>query len=486
MKKLTIPLAALAAAVPVLASDPLGSDLNPLTDADYYGDAAFSQAQTKLGQMLFFDKILSGNKNISCATCHHPSEATSDGLALGIGEGGKGLGEDRHVPEGGAILGRVPRNSPALFNLGAREYVTMFHDGRVENAPDGPWASGFWTPAREDLPEGLENLLAAQAMFPVTSHIEMAGAQGDNPIADAAALDRLSGEDGVWALLANRLRDIPEYVELFQAAYPDIESKDDITYVHAANAIAAFETMAFRADDSPFDRYIKTGDATALAPEARAGMALFYGEAGCADCHSGPLQTDHEFHAIAMPQIGPGKGDGWAQDYWEDSGYAAKLEDYGRAKVTFRDEDRYRFRTPSLRNVELTGPWGHAGSYGSLEEVIRHHLDPEGAVTEYRLEPGTLPAVAGVKQQVATGSVIAYQPVNPARRADFGKRDGWVQQSPDLRGLLIEANELNALELSRDEIAEIEAFLTALTDPRSRDLMHLVPERVPSGLPVAD
>ena len=77
-----------------------------------------------------------------------------------------------------------------------------------------------------------------------------------------------------------------------------------------------------------------------MSGAARRGMELFYGKAKCATCHSGVLQTDQEFHAIAMPQVGPGKGHG-------DSGH----EDFGRGAVTGDVADRYRFRTPSLRNV---------------------------------------------------------------------------------------------------------------------------------------
>lgn len=104
---------------------------------------------------------------------------------------------------------RVPRNAPGLFFLGAREFSSVFHDGRVEVDVHRNWESGFWTPAREQLPAGLDNVLAAQAMFPVTSALEMAGHKGENSVATAAALDELDGADGVWGLLAGRLRSIP-------------------------------------------------------------------------------------------------------------------------------------------------------------------------------------------------------------------------------------------------------------------------------------
>lgn len=133
-------------------------------------------AKVKLGQMLFFDRELSGNRDISCATCHHPQFATGDGIPLSIGTGSLGLGPER---QRGAMRSFIPRNAPELFNRGSPEWHTMFWDGRVM----GTVAQGFVKPYEfEDLvalPEGLDSLLAAQALFPVTSAAEMRGERAD-------------------------------------------------------------------------------------------------------------------------------------------------------------------------------------------------------------------------------------------------------------------------------------------------------------------
>jgi len=148
----------------------------PATDDDFYPR---DPAKEELGKLLFSDKILSGNLNLSCATCHHPLSDTGDGLSLPIGEGGNGLGVTRDTGQGAAAVPeRVPRNAPPVFNLGAKEYERMFHDGRVAVDPAQP--SGFLSPAGDALPAGLANVLAAQAMFPVTSGTEMAGQEGEN------------------------------------------------------------------------------------------------------------------------------------------------------------------------------------------------------------------------------------------------------------------------------------------------------------------
>lgn len=457
----------------------------PVTTADYYDTS--NEAKVELGRLLFFDKLISGNQNISCATCHHPELASADGLALPLGEGAAGLGPARFAgaTHGGGLHERVPRNSPALFNVGAKEYVRMFHDGRVEPDPHTYFEGGFITPAKWKLPKGLDNVLAAQAMFPVTSPAEMAGQKGENDVANARSLNNAAGPGGVWQLLADRLRANDEYVQLFKNAYPDdVTSPDDITFVQAANAIAAFETEAFRADNSPFDAFLR-GEAE-LTPDAARGMTLFYGKANCASCHSGPFQTDHDFHAIAMPQIGPGKSDGWNQDYWRTTGLKAFPEDHGRARETMREEDMFKFRTPSLRNVELTGPYGHAGAYATLEEVIRHHLDPVTHLEAYQPSESLLQPIEAIFETTAEGSSLHERQLSPDRYERFMQRDLWVQAHDELRQAIADANELEPMELSDQEISDLIAFLESLTDPSSRDLMHLVPDRVPSGLPVND
>jgi cytochrome c peroxidase len=421
-----------------------------LGDADYHSVGQQGDAKFELGKRLFFDKELSGNRNTSCATCHHTLTDTGDGLSLPVGEGGVGLGITRDTGNGiNAIYERVPRNAPAVFNLGAREFVRMFHDGRVEVNSTRP--SGFDSPAGDDLPLGLETILAAQAMFPVTSGTEMAGQAGENSVADAAAAGNLSGPGGVWEQLAVRLQAIPEYVNHFIAAFPDVTQASDITFVHAANAIAVFESIAWRADNSPFDQYLR-GDRHAMSKNARVGMKLFYGKAGCSDCHSGPFQTDHQFHAIAMPQIGPGKGDG-----------VDGHDDFGRERVTLNPADRFRFRTPSLRNVVLTGPWGHDGAFNNLEGIVRHHVNTVASLSNYDMTQAVLPS-----------------------RADLDALDYIAHDNAMRRDAIAEANELYPVNLSERDIRHLLDFLHALTDPNSIDLRNDMPKRVPSGLTLAE
>lgn len=425
----------------------------PVTDKDYY--SVHSSAKVELGKVLFYDKVLSGNRNISCATCHHSLTGTGDGLALPVGEGGKGLGVTRDTGNGSdAIHERVPRNAPHIFNLGAKEFTVMFHDGRV--AVNNSLPSGFTSPAGDQLPLGLDNVLAAQAMFPVTSATEMAGRVDENPVADAAAVGNLAGENGVWDLLAQRLRAIPEYVALFQDAYPGkINTANDIQFKDAANAIAAFEATVWRADNSRFDQYLR-GDHDVLSIQEKKGLRLFYGKANCSNCHSGKFQTDQSFHAIAMPQIGPGKGH-------NSDGYDDGQEDFGREAVTGNVNDRFKFRTPSLRNVALTAPYGHAGAYDTLEAVIRHHFSPVDSLFNYDTSQVRMPT-----------------------RADLDELDFEVMNDDWRLEQIAQRNELASVDLDEQEFAELISFLHTLTDYSFLDDRRNVPNRVPSGLTLAE
>ena len=427
--------------------------LRAAMDRDFHDQGSPLPARVELGRNLFFDKILSGNLNISCASCHHPLAGTGDGLSLPVGEGGSGLGVTRDTGYGSeTVHHRVPRNAPPVFNLGAREFTRLFHDGRIEADPSMP--SGFRSPAGDQLPDGLENVLAAQAMFPVTSGAEMAGQAGENEQADAAAAGLLAGPGGTWELIAENLRAIPEYVDQFKAAFPgEVLAPDDIHFVHAANAIAAFEAQAWRFDNSPFDHYLR-GNRHSMSLQARNGMNLFYGKTGCDTCHSGIFQTDHDFHAIAMPQIGPGKGDNLA-------GYDDGFDDFGRERVSGDPEDRFRFRTPTLRNVALSPPYGHSGAFDSLDSVIRHHLDAISSLHAYDSSQATLPP-----------------------RSDLDADDFTVMDDPVRRNAIAEANELMPVALKEREIRDLIAFLHALTDPAALDMRKDVPLKVPSGLPV--
>jgi cytochrome c peroxidase len=330
-----------------------------------------------------------------------------------------------------------------LWNLGHDQYTKLFWDGRVQADPGFP--QGFATPAGNDLPFGFEFALDALSIFAMTDLQEMTGQPGTNELADASLIHP---QIEVWNRLVARLGAINEYVDLFMRAFPsEVASSGDITIVHVGKALGAFQAQAFRADDSPFDRYLR-GDKRAMSMNAEKGMKLFYGKAECSTCHAGVSQTDPDFHAIGMPQIGPG---------------FVPPEDVGREGFSGDPADRYRFRTPSLRNVVLTGPWGHNGFFNSLEGVVRHHLDPLNSLLNADPTRAVLPP-----------------------RPDLDALDLIAFEDPVSTAAIAAAIEINPPNLSDDEVARLLDFLEALTDFSAEDARKTVPTRVPSDLPLAE
>jgi len=403
-------------------------------------------AEAEIGQLLFWDPILSGNRNISCASCHHPLFGTSDGLSLGLGEGGAGLGTNRSVDPNNVPEQRIPRNATALFNLGAREFTVLFHDGRIET--DASRTSGLRTPLEDDMMQGFASVLSAQTMFPVLSADEMAGHYSENDVSRAVRQGRITGPDGAWNIIAARVAAIPEYQTRFEAVYPEITAGAEIDFTDISNAIAAFVELEWRSDESPYDDHLRGG--RPLQGRALAGMELFYGKAGCSACHSGPFQTDHRFHAMGVPQIGPGKSER----------FETHAKDVGRMRVTGRTTDAYKFRTPSLRNVTTTAPYGHNGAYATLQSFLEGHLHPSKAITMYNRNQAVLPKLE---------SAIDWQVLeDPAEVAAISAA---AASSP-------------RIDLTPDEIAELIAFLDSLKDASALTGRLGIPKSVPSGLPI--
>ncbi len=417
----------------VVISGPVRAEIAAPTDADY---RVIDPIEARLGQLLFYDPILSGNKTVACGTCHHPRFGTGDGVSLSLGDGGIGLGPDRKPDTENLPEQRIPRNAPGLWNLGAHEFRVMFHDGRLELTEDG-----IRTPLGEDMVAGFDSVLSAQTMFPVLSPDEMAGHYSENDVSQAVRQGLLTGDGGAWDLIAKRVAAIDEYRTAFEA----LNGPKEITFIDVSNAIAVFMEHEWRSDTSPFDAYLRgERDLPALA---EAGRTAFYGDAGCTGCHSGPFQTDHKFHPMAAPQLGPGKA----------ARFESHARDEGRFRVTGRESDLYAFRTPSLRNVALTAPYGHAGSHADLAAFLQDHAKPAAALLAYDRTMAVLP--------------------------EFETKDWRVLEDPE-QVSAIAAQATYSVSLSSEDITALVAFLDALTDPIAVTGRLGVPETVPSGLPV--
>jgi cytochrome c peroxidase len=269
-----------------------------------------------LGDKLFNDKRLSADGTVACATCHDPKRGFVD-----------------HLPTSEGIRKQVgKRNSPTV--LAAMFNVTQFWDGRAPN-------------------------LEEQAKLPILNPIEMGQDKPENVVA--------------------KLRGIPEYVQQFQAVFGR-----EITYDDLAAAIAAFERTHPGAD-SPFDAFIHgKGD---LSPSAMRGWALFNSKGRCTNCHAfsvtSPLFSDQKFHNIG---IAAHKSDfvGLARqatatvragdvDQIDRLALETDLSELGRFLVTKQPADVGAFKTPTLRNVAVTGPYMHDGSLATLWDVMDHY-----------------------------------------------------------------------------------------------------------------
>lgn len=263
-------------------------------------------AKVALGKVLFFDKELSGNRDVSLRHLS-PAQARHRRFAVVVYRHGR--------PRRGAAAIAWCNAAclfPAtcgIFNRGSSEWHTMFWDGRVL----GTYDEGFTHPAEFTQTRRLAGLTISSPRRPC-SRSPRAGSERRAATPETTTWLEVNevGSTGekdlaaVWRALTARLVAIPAYRELFAAAYPDVPA-DELGFEHAANAIAAFEADAFTLLDSPWDRYLN-GDDSASSDQAMQGALLFYGKAQCSQCHSGASATDQKFHNIGVPQLGPGKG----------------------------------------------------------------------------------------------------------------------------------------------------------------------------------
>lgn len=444
---------------------------------------AIREKRRELGRNLFFDHALSGIEQTSCATCHHAAFEFADGRAVARGVYCELVPDvsitcDPNAPaggEGGNVVGPArtaplnSRNSPSLVNSalfprqmwnGRFRFVDTSSTDVNQCDPD----QGFRFPD----PEGdlfMRSLLTAQAHIPVTELVEMTG---DFPDFTGVPEEPDHANPEIRTAIAGRLDFIPAYRALFEEAYPRgrpdlalsiydplVGPNDDLPYLAIGDALGHFmESLVMT--EAPWDAYVQ-GDRAALSDAAKRGAVLFYENGRCASCHAGELFSDFENHNIGVPQVGPGTG----RFALGDPAYAGLTNwDFGLEEITTLRGDRFKFRTPPLRGVALTAPYMHNGAYATLEDAIRHHLDPAAAYAEYDL--------AQLEPDMQAFGLNPAAPVFDARNpVVLGRGTGQTR-----------------IDLSEAEIADVIEFLKALTDPRMLDMTALAPQSVPSGLPV--
>lgn len=385
-------LLGLAGALP-LAVDMAGQDSGRVTAGGSYADLTGGPdpAARELGRLLFWDPILSGHTDIACATCHHPDFAYTDGRDLSRGTRSVGLGPARRDTSTGRIP-IVKRNAPTVLNTafnGLEESGRRRRNGELSLNPAR--APMLW--------DSRIRSLEAQALEPLKAREEMRG-------------DAYAEADAVDTVVA-RLRANAEYVALFRGVFGATTVIDER---QLGEAIAAFE-RSLVAMNSPFDRY-RAGDSSALTAQQLRGMEVF-DDVGCDRCHEGPMFSDYDEHAEGV----------------RENPLLAEPDAGTR---------RFRFRTPSLRNVALTAPYMHNGVLETLPDVLRFYDNG-------RSENPNVTDDRGDRRGDDNGGV--------------GRLSGSFRRVDDM---------------SDREMRDIIAFLESLSDP---DFDRTIPARVPSGLP---
>jgi len=324
-----------------------------------------------LGEKLFNDKRISVNDKVSCATCHDPD---------------KGFVDHKPLAEGvAAPAKRTQRNSPTVLN--AMFNAVQFWDGRAPS-------------------------LEEQAKLPILNPIEMGQKSSDDVV--------------------NKLRGIAEYRTAFQQVFGH-----ELTYDDVAGAIAAFERTQY-AGDAPFDRFV-AGDEKAIDDSARRGWGLFNGKGRCNNCHAfstvSPLFSDQKFHNIGIAAhktdfIGLARKAtaivrGGDLKQIDELAIQTDLSELGRFLVTKSSNDIGAFKTPGLRNIAITSPYMHDGSFATLWDVMDHYN--KGGVPNPNLDGGM--QRLGLTEAEIDDLVSFMGSLTSAKFAAFGKQELALQQA---------------------------------------------------------
>lgn len=325
-----------------------------------------SPAMVALGRQLFFDHRLSGDWGSSCASCHDPAKGFGDGKALSAGYTSM----------------EYFRNAPTLINM--RHRTRFMWDGRLDGADAG-------TAVRD---------MVTEAHF--------------------------MNADG--RIVQERLKQIPEYVKLWEDAF----GKGADPYgPRMFNAIGAFmQTLESR--NVPYDRFVK-GEAGAISEEAKLGLQVFNGKAGCVQCHNGPIGSDGKLHRLGVPEHPEVLGNPVRTisllRHYATSGmpnYMNARTDVGFFAITKDARDVGKFQTPPLRELKYTAPYMHNGMFATLDQVVDFYDaggGQGGVLKPLGLDPAEKKALVAFLMTLSGDPVTAATPELPDLkvRSGFGK-----------------------------------------------------------------
>jgi cytochrome c peroxidase len=302
----------------------------PPAVGNMYGD---NVQAAQLGFKLFFDLNL--GLGVGCATCHAPELTFTDRIAVAEGK------------DAGT------RNTPTAFN--AARLSVLFWDGRADS---------LWS----------------QPLFAIENPVEMGSSRLS--LAHYMAQNYRSAYEGIFGPMPGDLDSWPASGRPGDAAFDGLPptTQDEVNRV-AANVGKAFQAYMRlnTSGQSPFDRFLE-GDSTQITEVAQNGLALFL-KKGCPSCHSGPLLSDEAFHDVQFPglpdaQPDPGRAAAIAILQANVFNLAGPYADPGPGVpgvIPSEAGEEGAFRTPSLRNVANTFPYGHDGQLATLADVLALH-----------------------------------------------------------------------------------------------------------------
>jgi cytochrome c peroxidase len=309
--------------------------LNPHAFADIPDEKPNPKAE-RLGQLLFFDPVLSRDNRRACASCHQPEKAFSDGLPKSAAFGDSGS---------------VGRNAPSLVHAA------------FQNAQ-------FWDARAKFLENQIEHVVANPREF----------------------------HSGFGHVL-DKLGKSPEYRKLFSEAFPG--DGKSLTVGALTKSLALYLRSLGRWD-SPFDRYMRKESAH-LDPAAKRGFNLFMGKGGCGTCHFPPA-----FNGTVPPRYVESESEVLGVPATADTLHPVLDADPGRFLIDYSPVFRHAFKTPTVRNAALTGPYMHNGVFATLEEVLRFYNVGGGKGMGLEVEFQTLPGDSVGLSRGEIQDVIAF------------------------------------------------------------------------------
>lgn len=353
-------------------------DLPPL-DKDPSNAVADDPAAMTFGHQLFFDKRLSGNGQVACATCHQPEKHFADGQALATG------------------MGTTGRSSPSI--VGTAYHPFIFWDGRA----DSQWVQALG-PMESDVEHGGSRMQYAH-LIATDKHYRQQYESLFGALPDLSDSSRFPPKAGP----VNK-RSLPEVANAWSEMNEDDRELVTKIYVNMGKSIAAYERLILPAM-SRFDTYAEairnnTSDGLdSLSLDEVEGLRLFIGDARCIECHNGPLFSNDSFANIGTPTP-----EGKSFDFGRSIGVNKVIKAEFNCMSDYSDADNMEcfelrfikrvgddlagsFKSPGLRNVTQTAPYMHAGQMKDLDEVLKHYNEPptppfgHTMLTKLELEP---------------------------------------------------------------------------------------------------